>query len=44
MFKVKKGDLTYILRDEVQLSAFLNSGYELVVEEEKKTRRTKKED
>ena len=44
MFKVRKGDLTYTLKDEVQLSAFLNSGYELLVEEEKKTRRTKKED
>lgn len=44
MYKVKKGDLTYELKDEVQLSAFLNSGYELVQEEEKKTRRTKKED
>lgn len=42
MFKVKKGDLVYILRDEVQLSAFLNSGYELV-QEEVKTKRGKKE-
>lgn len=42
MFKVKKDDLIYELQDNVQLSAFLNSGYELVKEEDK-PKRGKKE-
>lgn len=42
MYKVKKDDLIYELKCEIQLSAFLNSGYVLITEEEK-PKRGKKE-
>jgi hypothetical protein len=35
MYKVVKDGVEYTLRDEIQLSAFLNSGYELVPEGKK---------
>lgn len=37
MYKVKKGKETWELKDEIQLSAFLNSGWELVEKKKKQT-------
>lgn len=49
MYKVVKDKIEYVLRDEIQLSAFLNSGYELLTKEapkngSKNTSKNKNED
>lgn len=38
-YKVKKGKGTYVLKDKIQLSAFLNSGWELVEDKKKPTKK-----
>ena len=39
-YTVKKGKETYMLRDEIQLSAFLNSGWKLVENEKKQIKKS----
>lgn len=39
MYTVEKDGIIWELRDEIQLSAFLNNGYKIVEEDKKKNKK-----